>query len=149
MNCRRASDASLSTFWSFGVEATFGQESNGSYIGGEKLRAGFALHWFNEDSVAVVVVDDLHVGVAGTAGGVGVDLTTDWLKIGEETMGRSAVGNDAISAPSAVRTGYAIIEQTCLFASSCRDWRNKLEADKTVSSSKSTSVEPTSIAASP
>jgi hypothetical protein len=37
-------------------EATFGQESNGSLIGGENLSAGFALHWFNEDSVAAVVV---------------------------------------------------------------------------------------------
>ena len=39
-------------------EATFGQESNGSFIGGENLRAGFALHWFNEDCVAVVAVQD-------------------------------------------------------------------------------------------
>jgi hypothetical protein len=58
MNYRRASDASLSIFWSFGFEATFGQESNGSFIGGENLRARSALHCFNEDSVAVVVAQD-------------------------------------------------------------------------------------------
>jgi hypothetical protein len=39
-------------------ETTFGQESNRSFIGGENPRAGFVLHWLNEDSVAVIVVQD-------------------------------------------------------------------------------------------
>jgi hypothetical protein len=44
--------------WEMWFEAIFGQESNHSFIGVMNLRAGFALHWFNEDSVAVVLVPD-------------------------------------------------------------------------------------------
>jgi hypothetical protein len=39
-------------------ESALGQESMGSFVGGENFRAGFALHGFNENGVAVVVVKD-------------------------------------------------------------------------------------------
>jgi hypothetical protein len=44
--------------WEPWLEATPTQESNGSFIGGENLRAEFALQLFNEDNVAVFDVQD-------------------------------------------------------------------------------------------
>jgi hypothetical protein len=54
-------------------------------IGGQNLGAGLVLHEFNMDGVAIVIVKDEHVVVAGTGGSeetarlVGVDLTGDPL----------------------------------------------------------------------
>jgi hypothetical protein len=39
-------------------ETVWGQQSNGSFIGGENMRPRFVLHWLNEDSVAIEVVQD-------------------------------------------------------------------------------------------
>jgi hypothetical protein len=37
---------------------TWGQKINGSFTAVENMRAGFVLHWLNQDSVAVEVVQD-------------------------------------------------------------------------------------------
>jgi hypothetical protein len=48
----------------------------------------------------------------------------------EDAMVFAEAGHEPITPASAVRAGYAIIEKRGPFASSCRNWRAKLEADK-------------------
>jgi hypothetical protein len=74
-----------------GTEAALGEESMSALIGGQNLGAGLVLHEFDVDSVAVVIVKDEHVVVAGTGGSekaarlVCVDLTGDPL-VGNKDM---------------------------------------------------------------
>ena len=64
-------------------ETALCQEGNGSFVGGKNLRAGSALHGFYENGVAVEVVEDEHVCVAGIRKRpLGrCRLTTGWLAI--------------------------------------------------------------------
>ena len=36
-----------------------------AFVGGEMVWAGFRFHWFGKDHIAVVVIDDENVSVAG------------------------------------------------------------------------------------
>jgi hypothetical protein len=73
------------------TEAALGEKRMSALIGGQNLGAGLVLHEFDVDSVAVVIVKDEHVVVAGTGGSekaarlVGVDLTGDPL-VGNKDM---------------------------------------------------------------
>ena len=42
----------------------------------------------------------------------------------------SVLGNDAIADASNIRTGVALVEVTPFFATACREWRAKSDADK-------------------
>jgi hypothetical protein len=82
------------------LEATLGEEGVGALVGGQDLGTGLALHEFNVNCIAVVVVQDEHVRVAGTRGSektarlIGVDLTGDALVRGEDMVGAASGGSD-------------------------------------------------------
>ena len=67
------------------AEATGREEHDGALVGGKYGGAGATRHGFDVDVIAVVVVEDEHVGVAcagranKAAGLVGVDLASDVL----------------------------------------------------------------------
>jgi hypothetical protein len=52
----------------------------------------------------------------------------DQLKLGQEYAGE---GGEPIDTRQLMRIGYNLIQQTGLFETSCREWRNKPTADKT------------------
>jgi hypothetical protein len=80
-------------------------------IGGQNLGAGLVLHEFDVDSVAVVVVKDKHVVVAGTGGSektarlVCVDLTGDAL-VGNEDVVCACDGVGFGRIKGGVRSGW-------------------------------------------
>jgi hypothetical protein len=73
------------------TQAALGKESVSTFVGGQNLRAGLVLHEFDMDGVAIVIVKNEHVVVAGTGGSeetarlVRVDLTGDPL-VGNKDM---------------------------------------------------------------
>jgi hypothetical protein len=90
-----------------GTKAALGKESVSTFVGGENLGSGLVPHELHVDGVAIVVVKNEHVVVAGAEGSeetarlVRVDLTGDPL-VGNKDMvcacnrvgvGRSKVGH--------------------------------------------------------
>jgi hypothetical protein len=77
-------------FW---AEATRLEESDGAFIGVEDGRASSVGHGFDVNVVAIVVIEDKHVGIAGAGGSeeaaslIGEYLASDGFAGGVEEMG--------------------------------------------------------------
>ncbi len=52
-------------FLKLGLEATGQEKGVNSFVGGKVFGAGLGLHWLRKDGVAIIVVDDEEIGVAG------------------------------------------------------------------------------------
>ena len=91
-----------------GAEAARGQGFVGALESGEDFVAGLASHGLDMDVVAVVVVEDQHVGVAGAGR---LDEATS--KVGEElACGGGAVGKESVRADGLRRGGGTVVSVT-------------------------------------
>ncbi len=81
-------------FLKLGLEATGQEKGVNAFVGGKVFGAGLGLHRLRKDGVAVVVVDDEEIGVAGAG-----RCEETSCRIGENLSGHGlAISVDGVSA---------------------------------------------------